>query len=640
MLTDGRKTIGIFMNKADTNFQDTVQYITQQRAKEMGCDVFYFFTVGYRESANFYDVQEKSMFSFVPLEKLDGILVTPDSYDMPGFREALFDMLEKRANCPIVCIRDSRSVYDSVYTDENKAIRPLLAHLLDDHGFRKVCFESGYAEHPDGSARLQCYKEEMAKRGIPLPPNAIYYGSMWTRGADLAYHHFFDDPENIPEAIVCANDYMALALSDEIQEHGYRVPQDVVVTGFDNIFHAAYTSPSLTTVGQDYPLMINTAMDILDQRIQAKARGEELPPAQHIGLGADMKIRESCGCNMNKDLSYLKDEVRKMAREMREIQTRETAQTYFSIELNSADDYEGIHQAIFKKLEDTPAIRDFYLGLFVDEDGKVAGHITPKVRLVSVIQDKKDKGSSNLLFDRENLLPKLANRDEPQAFHVLLLHQRENTYGYTVMQLEDGQTPSMFYTRWNVNISLALRNLDDQNKLKALYEERRRSSVTDALTGLYNRRGLDEQLVPHWDDMCHRGDRVCFFSMDLDNLKAINDTLGHQAGDDALCVVAQAMRAAMPEDAIPVRNGGDEYLLFIPHCDEHGEARFRTAFQAALLEKGEGRAFTAGASMGSAVITLKPGVSMAQCIRESDQAMYAEKKLRHEVLARHAKTLR
>ena len=72
-----------------------------------------------------------------------------------------------------------------------------------------MSFLAGYKEHPDSEKRLQCYREEMAKRGIPLYDHAIYYGSMWTRDADKACHYFFEDGVPMPEAIVCANDYMA-----------------------------------------------------------------------------------------------------------------------------------------------------------------------------------------------------------------------------------------------------------------------------------------------------------------------------------------------------------------------------------------------------------------------------------------------
>lgn len=636
MLTDGRKTLGVFINKAGLHFQTAVQTVTQRRAKELGYDVYYFFTVGYRESKNHYDVQEKSIFDFAPVEKLDGALITPDAYDMPGFREALFEMLDKRAKCPVVCVRDSLSDYDSFYTDENTAIRPLLAHLLDDHGFRRVCFQAGYPGHVDSNRRLSCYKDEMARRGIPLPPNAIHYGTMWTRDADIAYEYFFGNPDNWPEAVVCANDHMALALIEEVQTHGYRVPEDVVITGFDDVESASHSWPSLTTVGQDYERIVSSAMDLLHERIQAAERGESLPARRHICLPGSLKIRESCGCRHSSRESWARDETHRLSRQFREISSREVSQTYFNIELNTAEDYEAIHRTIFHKLGDIPALRDFYLCLFEDESGFVE-HATPRVRLVSAIQDRQDRGMPMIAFDQEQLLPSFAERpDEPQTFYVHLLHQRESTYGYTMMQFKDGETPSMFYLHWNVILSIALRNLDNQNKLKALYEERRRSSVTDALTGLYNRRGVSEQLSPDWDDMCREHRTVCFVSLDLDNLKPINDTLGHQGGDEALRVIADGIRAAVPDNAIPARIGGDEYLIFLPDCDEEGAEAFRQRFEAYLARHNQNARFPVGASVGTSVFRLEEGASLDHCVNESDERMYQIKRQRHAELERHA----
>lgn len=638
MINGKRKTLGVFINKAGVNFQTAVQTVTQRKAKELGYDVYYFFTVGYRGSENYYDTQEKSIFSFAPVEKLDGVLVTPDTYDMDGFREGLLDMLDKRAKCPVVCVRAAMEQYDSFYTDENSAIRPLLAHLLDDHGLRKVCFQSGQKDHPGARPRLGCYLEEMAKRNIPLPPNAIHYGTMWTRDADIAYEHFFGDPDNWPEAVVCANDHMALALIEEVQAHGYRVPEDVVITGFDDAEGAACSSPSLTTVGQDYEAMVAEAMEQLHARIQARERGEEPRPSRHFMIPSSLKIRESCGCVQGARSQHERNEVRRMNRQLREISSREVSQTYFNIELNTAEGYEDIHRIIFQKLGDTPAMRDFYLCLFEDEEG-FAGQITPRVRMVSAIRDREDRGMPMITFDREVLLPGVVERpDEPQSFYVHLLHQRENTYGYTMMQFKDGEIPSMFYLHWNVILSIALRNLDNHNKLKSLYEERRRSSITDALTGLYNRRGVSEQLEPIWEEMCRREETVCFVSLDLDNLKPINDTFGHQGGDEALRAIAGGIRATVPEKAIPARIGGDEYLIFMPECDEDDAAAFCGRFEAFLAQHNQASRFVVGASVGTWVTQLKPGMTLDHCVNESDERMYEVKRQRHGELERHARS--
>lgn len=641
MITDGRKTIGIFMNRADTDFQGIVQRITHREFKKLGYDIFYFFTVGYRDSENHYDELEKSMFSFAPIEKLDGALVMPDSYDMHGFRDMLLDMLENRAKCPIVCVRDSGNPYDSIYTDDSNSLEPLMAHLLDDHKFTKVCFQAGYKEHPDSNARLACYQREMAKRGLAIPENGIYYGSMWVKGADLAFEHFFGDPDNWPEAVVCANDYMAYALIEELYQRGYNVPEDVVVTGFDNIKDYELCRIPLTTVGQDYDNMVLGAINLLHERIQAKERGEELPKPKHYKLPGSLQIRDTCGCGSDEPPEDLTQRVMRMNKEQRSIRQREISQTYFSIELNAVDDYDRIHHTIFRKLNDIPALRDFYLCLFEDENG-FSEKITDHVRLMSAIRDRQDKGVPNITFDRGMIVPSLAERaDEPQAFYVHLLHQRESMFGYTVMQLQDGEVPSMFYMHWNIIISIALRTLANQFKLEALYEERRRSSITDVLTGIYNRRGFEELLSSKWAEMCQQEKTVCFISLDLDNLKAINDTYGHlEGGDLALKTIANGIMAASPEGVIAARFGGDEYWVFLPDCGDEGAKKFRFLFEQYLKEYNKTARFTVGASIGAAVFELGEGLTMSQCIHESDEILYQEKKRRHAELKKHAMNLK
>lgn len=637
MITDKRKTLGVFMNKAGPSFQATVQKVTRQCAREMGYDVLYFYTVGYRDSSNFYDEQEKSMFSFAPIEKLDGALVVPDTYDMHGFHESLFEMLDKRAKCPVVHIRAGLDGRDSLYTDESVAIRPLIRHLLEDHGFRKVCFLAGYPDHPGSNDRLACYRDEMEKHGLELPPNAIYHGSMWSRGSDKAYAYFYGNPDTWPEAVVCANDYMALGLIEQLQQHGYSVPRDTVVTGFDDVDVARRSIPALTTVSQDYTVMVTEAMELLHKRIQEREQGDASAAFEHRGIPGSLVVRESCGCASCKAPDQLALAVQKLEHQKQQMEIREVSQTYFSIELNSADSYEAVHDTIVRKLEDIPAVRDFYLCLFRDENG-FAGHITPQVQLVSAIQDRQNAGMPMICFDRENLLPSMAERpDEPQAFYVLLLHQRQNTYGYSVMQLMDDEVPSQFYLHWNVIVSIALRNLDYQGKLKALYEERHRSSITDALTGLLNRRGVNEHLDPIWDHLCQEKRTVCFVSIDMDNLKPINDTFGHQGGDEALCVIADGIRAALPEQAIGARIGGDEYLIFIPDCDEEEAAAFARRFEAFLERHNQTSRFPVGASVGTKVFRLEEGIGLDRCVNESDESMYRVKRSRHEALEQHAR---
>jgi diguanylate cyclase (GGDEF)-like protein len=93
-----------------------------------------------------------------------------------------------------------------------------------------------------------------------------------------------------------------------------------------------------------------------------------------------------------------------------------------------------------------------------------------------------------------------------------------------------------------------------------LYEQARR----DTLTGLANRRVLGERLAPLMESARRHGHSLTIASMDLDNFKAINDTLGHARGDRALQLVARTLAAMVRQSDLLVRMGGDEFLLVLP----------------------------------------------------------------------------
>ena len=125
MIAGKRKTIGVFLCKAYAVFDNAVYRVLEELSRQLDYDVVVFSTVGYFASQNEYDAQERRMFSFAPIEKLDGILMAPDTYEIEGFREALLDEIRSRANCPVVAVRHFSDEFDCTYTDEENTIRPL-----------------------------------------------------------------------------------------------------------------------------------------------------------------------------------------------------------------------------------------------------------------------------------------------------------------------------------------------------------------------------------------------------------------------------------------------------------------------------------------------------------------------------------
>ena len=632
MIAGKRKTIGVFLCKAYTVFDNAVYGVLEELSAKLDYDVVVFSTVGYFASQNEYDAQERRMFSFAPIEELDGILMAPDTYEIEGFREALLDEIRSRAGCPVVAVRHVSDEFDCTYTDEDNTIRPLIRHLLDDHRLTRIAFLAGYPGHPDSEFRLAAFRKEMADHGIPIDEERdIFHGNMWYTCSEAAYRHFFVD--NVPpQAIVCANDFMAVGLERELAAHGLRVPDDVIITGYDNIPDITLDCTTLTTVEQDFESMVQEAFEELDRQIRAEESFPMQRRVRRIAVPGRLIFGESCGCagrppNQFKELSIIR------SAEADRLAGREVNMTYFTIETSAAETVEELHAALVKKKDDTPMIRDFYLCLFEETrkaDGEriFAEQMTDTACLVHSLRDKQDNGMPMISFSRRELLPQMAERaDEPQVFYLTLLHQREFNYGYAVFHYDSGELPTAFFQHWSVTLSGALRNIHNRDELRRLYEERRLSSITDVLTHLNNRRGMMEKVEPHWNALCAEHAAVGFVSFDLDNLKGVNDTYGHQAGDFAIRLIADAIRATLPKNAVSARMGGDEFLVFIPRTSEMDTQRFVRSFERTLqeLNRKEDRSFQVSASAGAYVTTLEEGAAFEDCLHHSDKIMYAVK---------------
>jgi diguanylate cyclase (GGDEF)-like protein len=160
-------------------------------------------------------------------------------------------------------------------------------------------------------------------------------------------------------------------------------------------------------------------------------------------------------------------------------------------------------------------------------------------------------------------------------------------------------------------------------ELRAAEEGRRAEraqaeAMTDALTGLYNRRGWDH-LVAAEEERCRRfGHPACVVSIDLNGLKEVNDTQGHAAGDELLRRCGDVLRTVLRQPDIAARLGGDEFAVLCVESDAHNTRSLIERVRTALAERG------VAASFGLA--GRQPAHGIVQALHQADQAMYAEKR--------------
>ena len=625
MLFSKRKTIGVFISKMFRVFDEAFFAALEEESRRLDFDVVVFLTAGYYLTASDYDMQEKNIFQFAPLDLFDGVIAVPSTYEKGEFRNGVYEMLSRRVKCPLVVVRQESDEFNCVYTDNVRAIRALTKHLIEDHGLTRICIQAGLLENPEMCERLAGFRQEMAAHGLTVTEDDVCPGNMWTSSGDVAYRAFFSDPARIPQAVVCGNDYMAMGLIRELRQYGYEVPRDVIVTGYDNISDWCTDVPSLTTVQPDYHGMVTEAMGLLDRLIREKEKPEGVV---RIALPGKLVLGESCGCG-KRDEQFFRRLTEKSMALLEAENDQDASMNNMSIDLGACDDLAEMHQVMISKRTENPIVRDHYICLFGTAE-RLMEESGGKACLVHAVRDHRDCGMPMISFDRDRLLPPMAERaDEAQVFYVKLLHQKGHNFGYSVFHYDPGQVPSRCFVQTNVLLSIALENFYRRKELMALYEERRLSSITDMLTGLLNRRGLTERIETEWRGLIGR--RAAFVSIDMDDLKKINDSYGHGAGDVAIRLVGQAILRALPAQAAGARIGGDEFVVFIPDAGEREAEAFQAAFERALeqLNSAEKRSFTVSASSGFEVFTLTEADSIEGCIQAGDKKLYEAKAIRH-----------
>lgn len=179
----------------------------------------------------------------------------------------------------------------NVVGDNASGMRELIGHLVEAHGARTVAFLTGHADSPDSVVRTKAVQEACADYGARPVTGPAWHGEYSANGGARVIRDLLDRGDRLPDAIACANDQSALGAVYALRARGYRIPDDVLITGFDDIPLARHLNPPLTTVRQPILQMGATAFDALYSMIDGKR-----PEQRQLTLPVEMVLRSSCGC--------------------------------------------------------------------------------------------------------------------------------------------------------------------------------------------------------------------------------------------------------------------------------------------------------------------------------------------------------
>jgi DNA-binding LacI/PurR family transcriptional regulator/signal transduction histidine kinase len=226
---------------------------------------------------------------------VDGLVVMSGALSSFVGLETLQTFCEERyLSLPIVSLGGKLEGIPSIAVDNAQGLREALAHLIKDHGHRRIACIRGPEASEDAQQRYHTYISVLAEYDIPLDPSLVVPCDFLRPSGKAAITMLLDErmlrPQADFEAIVAANDDVAFGVMEVLQARGIRIPHDVAVIGFDDVETASLVTPPLTTVQQPLYEKGKKAVEMLLKLVSGeKVSGQVTLPTKAI-------IRQSCGC--------------------------------------------------------------------------------------------------------------------------------------------------------------------------------------------------------------------------------------------------------------------------------------------------------------------------------------------------------
>lgn len=574
-----------------------------KKSKKYQCRVVFFSTVSDFSMGDQESVAEEAIFDIISVESFDAIVLMAESFKS----ETALKRFVKRTletGVPIIAVDHHMDGCINISFDYKESFRKVVKHMVEYHGYRTIIFFGGMPNNSFSDERLHVFQEVLAENNIPYDPKRVYYGYFWEDPTVVAVEQMLQDWPGLPDAIICANDTMALTVCDCLQKKGYRVPQDVAVSGFDGIEAEKFHFPRLLTCLYDSDYFLDKVFQMIcDDNLTA---GE-----QEIVVDAyqKMQIGGSCGCKGLADKNAAAEIIR-LKSSMYELITYQTNLGQMVAKYGNKDEKEIFEEAIPQQLRRIQ-YHDFWCC------------VTKQAAGVKVIHYKRTDDTVDISYSagvpEVELIPNLHEQlDADEPLMVVAVPSQENPFGYAVVSFDSEQFWYTAYSNFISHLRFMLDMIRAQKELMRLYR-------MDSLTGLLNRNGfyaVMEKLL-----RSPSIENLTIISLDMYQFKLINDTYGHAEGDFALKKVGKIINECIEEGDISTRNGGDEFLIVLYQNDQEQRAKeIVTSLEQKAKTFNESNAKDYKLIFSIGVYTeVTENHSLDYFLREADRRMYEHK---------------
>ncbi len=289
-LTRSNGRIALLIDCFDSAYQAALVRCMRQACKRRGLSLVAF-PGGVIRGVQLSAKERNWVYDLISAERFDGVIVLSGTMTREVSAQVVADFCERFRPLAMCSIGSRLEDIPSYVVDNASGMRGLVRHLVLEHGYRRLAFIGGPCTNEEAKERLLAFRGELEVQGVPLTSESIVHGDFMPLSGQTALHLLLHRMSPPPEAIVAANDAMAMGALEALTSYPSDVSRRIAVCGFDNVVETDFCSPPLTTVEQPLRALAEAAVEgIADQ-----LAGEECPEVTR--LSTRPVYRRSCGCD-------------------------------------------------------------------------------------------------------------------------------------------------------------------------------------------------------------------------------------------------------------------------------------------------------------------------------------------------------
>ena len=414
--------------------------------------------------------------------RADAFIILSESFVNPALSRKIHDLLISRRDVPAIIVGTElpgfeQELFPCINTSDEKDMETIVDKLIEENGFTRISLLTGPPGLEPSRSRADGYRRSLEKHGITYDERQVYEGDFWYNSGEQLAGRYISGEIPYPQALVCANDYMAFGVLDACSAAGIDITGHMALVGYEYIPERSLHKPLLTTYQRNRNSLGTMAVDILYRRLMGENVTAAEPPQGVFISGQTCQFAGPAEDKLQEELVFLRTQNQYAVWNLKsEMESR----------LTECRNYDEFLAGMGEELFIVRYARDVVLCLF---ENWFRENEIPSDTLICRNANKYAPRGDIVLKVSE--LHKLADHFPDMAvFYFNPVFFKERLLGYCAVMYDEPDTYDDTYRHWLKSVSNGLEFLRLKTDIDFLLQCNTLSASYDSLTGLFSAEGL------------------------------------------------------------------------------------------------------------------------------------------------------